>query len=135
MEIAIQVVLMVSVVLLTLIFVTVGVWVVLILREVKKAIGGIGKVEDELQSTVHLVRRKIRNGFNMLTVLASLGAVLAEKYNLGDFFLKIGKISRRNRVLKGKLIGKDKTEEAGTESKEIGASPFRKKQKFFFKKS
>jgi len=79
MESLIQIILIVSVIALTAIFITVGVWVVLILKELKSVVKKVGQVGDNLEETANMVKSKVREGLTAATVINALAAVWANK--------------------------------------------------------
>lgn len=102
METAIQIVLIVSVLSLTVIFVTVGVWVVLILKEVRKTVNKVSKVGEDIEETTHLVKTRVKEGFDMVAILTSVSAAFFEKHNLADFFNKFEEIKKDLKAKKKK---------------------------------
>ena len=60
MESTIEIILIICVASLTAIFVTVGVWVILILREVRKTAKKISSIGDDVEETSHFVKQKIK---------------------------------------------------------------------------
>jgi len=79
MENLIQIVLVISVIALTTIFITVGVWVILILKELKSAVKKVGQVGDNLEETANIVKSKVKEGLTAATVINSLATVWANK--------------------------------------------------------
>ncbi|MBU2592278.1 MAG: hypothetical protein ABH867_01045 [Patescibacteria group bacterium] len=133
MESAVQIVLIISIFSLTVIFVTAGVWVVLILREIKKVLKKLGKVGEDVEETAHFVRDKVKEGFNMMTILTGVSAAFFEKHNLADLLSKFEKVKEeiKNRV------GEEKEairETIASVKKEIKSKKEKKsKPRFFFK--
>jgi len=84
MESLIQIILIISIVALTVIFITVGVWVVLILKELKSAVKKVGQVGDNLEETANIVKSKVREGLTAATVINSLATVWANKDKVAD---------------------------------------------------
>lgn len=79
MDSVIQIVLLTSVVSLSAIFVTIGVWVILILRDVKSVIEKFNRVGDDIRSTSRFVKKKVKKSFDVVNVISRLGTMLANK--------------------------------------------------------
>ena len=133
MESAVQIVLIISVFSLTVIFVTAGVWVVLILRELKKVLNKVGKVGEDVEETAHFVKDKVKEGFNMMTVLVGVSAAFFEKHNLTDLISRFEKVKEniKDRVDEEKEAIK---ETIASVKKEIKSKKEKEsKPRFFFK--
>lgn len=84
MESLIQLILVFSIVSLTAIFVVVGIWTVLILKDVKKISKKVSEVGDDVGETVSQIKGKVEEGLDHLNVLRVLFNFLTEKGGLRD---------------------------------------------------
>ncbi len=89
MQTAIQIVLIVSVASLTIIFVTVGVWVILILREVRRVLTKLDKVSADVEETSAIVKEKVKQSLSAVTILTALGTLWTKRDNIGDIIEEI----------------------------------------------
>lgn len=89
MQTAIQIVLIVSVASLTIIFVTVGVWVILILREVRKILNNIEEVSEDVEETTAMVKEKVQQGLSTVSILTALGQLWSKRKDVGNFIQDI----------------------------------------------
>jgi uncharacterized protein YoxC len=89
MQTAIQIVLIVSVASLTIIFVTVGVWVILILREIRKILDNVEDVSEDVGQTTEMVKEKVKQGLSTVTILTALGQLWSRRKDVGDFIQDI----------------------------------------------
>lgn len=122
MQSAIQIVLIVSVASLTIIFVTVGVWVVLILREVRRILNNLDQVSEDVSETTEVVKEKVKQGLSAVTILTALGALWSKRENVGEL---IEEIRGKNEAEKTEL---EKNKQEKEENKE-------KRKRRFFKRS
>jgi len=120
METTIQLILAVSVLSLTAIFVTVGIWVILILKDFKNLINKLGMIGDDIKETTTLAKGKIKESFNLVALLTNLGNIWSQK--------SLNK-TKESREIKKKLIAR-KTVERGNKKSESS----KPKRRFFFKK-
>jgi len=120
METTIQLILAVSVLSLTAIFVTVGIWVILILKDFKNLINKLGAVGDDIRETTAFAKDKIKESFNLVALLTSLGNIWSQK--------TLNK-TRENGETKKKLIARKTVEKRNKKSE-----PPKPKRRFFFKK-
>lgn len=79
METAIQTVLAVSIILLTAISLTVGVWVFLILKDIKKVTGKAEKIGGNIEETSLFVKEKIKESLNLANLVTTLANFLPKK--------------------------------------------------------
>lgn len=89
MQTAIQIILIVSVASLTIIFVTVGVWVILILREVRKILNSIEEVSEDVEETTAMVKAKVQQGLSTVSILTALGELWSKRKDVGHFIQDI----------------------------------------------
>jgi hypothetical protein len=89
MQTAIQIVLIVSVASLTIIFVTVGVWVILILREFRKILNNIEEVSEDVEETTAMVKAKVQQGLSTVSILTALGQLWSKRKDVGHFIQDI----------------------------------------------
>lgn len=121
MQTAIQIVLIVSVASLTIIFVTVGVWVILILREVRRILNNLDQVSEDVGETTAMVKEKVRQGLSAVTILTALGTLWSKRDNVGDLIQDI------------KGNSEEKNEAAEPESEE-NTKKKKRKRRFFRRK-
>ena len=139
MESTIQIILIICVVSLTAIFVTAGVWVILILREFRKVTQKISKVGDDVDETSLFVKEKIKDGFSMMALLATLSTLWSKRDKIGDVLPDIkNKIANSDeQTVNGVEEEDDKEETEGSIQKAEGKEEKenkKKKRKFFFRK-
>jgi len=79
METAIQTVLAVSIILLTAISLAVGVWVFLILKDIKKLTGKAEKIGGDIEETSLFVKKKIKESLNLVNLVTTLANFLPKK--------------------------------------------------------
>lgn len=127
MEIVIQLILIISIVALTIIFVTVGIWVILILREIRKAVDKVGKVGDDIKETTSLVKAKIKESINTVALLAAMGRFWSKKKGVGEFLTDLGEEIKKPGQKKKVQIKEEK--EAEKKPK-----PSDSKKRLFFRK-
>ncbi len=126
METVIQLILIASIISLTIILVTVGIWVILILREIKAVVGKITKVGDDIEETARFVKNRVKNSFNMISSLAAFGTLWSEKgKKLAEVFHGLGE-------KEGKSKKKSKKTKSGSKQKLVHSS--KPKRRFFLKK-
>lgn len=144
MESTIQIILIICILSLTAIFVTAGIWVILILREIRKATQKVSKIGDDVEETSHFVKQKIKDGFSMMALLATLSTIWSKKDRLVDILPEI-----KNKMAEG-LKPKAESEEpkdfdgersrtAESKEKENAENDKKenkkkKKRRFFFRK-
>ena len=107
MESTIQIILIICVVSLTAIFVTAGVWVILILREIRRAAEKVSKIGDDVEETSHFVKQKIKDGFDMMALMATLSTLWSKKEKLADVIPEIKEKMAKDqkiRILKKRMI-------------------------------
>ncbi len=126
MESTIQIVLIICVVSLTAIFVTAGIWVVLILREFRKAAKKVSQIGDDVEETSQFVKEKIKDGFSMMALLATLSSLWSKREEITDFLPDLPEI-------KDKASGKKNEPEEENKNKDK-KNEKKKKKKFFFRK-
>lgn len=84
MDSTIQIILIISVLSLTAVFVVAGVWVVLILRELRKAVKVVNRVSDDVEETSAFVKQKIKDGFSLVALMATLSTLWSKKEKIGE---------------------------------------------------
>lgn len=119
MESVVQLVLISSIFSLTIIFIVVGVWVVLILRDIRTVTRKIGQVGDEVGDMASFVKKKIKDGFSLVALLTALSSIWGEKGKIGDFIeeLKERKVKREKNSTEEEVIEEEKPKEKKTKSK------------------
>ncbi len=134
MQSTIQIILIICVVSLTAIFVTAGVWVILILREFRKAAQKVSKVGDDVEETSQFVKQKIKDGFSMMALMATLSTLWSKREEVGDILPEIkDKLAKGQKQNDENKKEKSKKEE-NKEEKEQKDKTKKKKRKFFFRK-
>ena len=142
-ETVIQVILTISVVSLTAIFVTVGVWVILILREFKSLASRLKEVGNDISETAGFAKEKIREGLNLATILAAIGALWSQREKVEGLLLGRGgeeenksKAKKKKQAAKKEKKNKPETEEEKTSSfsNSRSSSIAKSKRRFFFKR-
>ncbi len=127
MESTIQIILIICIVSLTAVFVAAGVWVILILREIRIAAGKVSKIGDDVEETSQFVKQKIKDGFSMMALMATLSTIWAKRDKISDL------IPEMEDSLESKEEKQpDEEKKEGDEEKE--EKPKKKKRKFFFQK-
>ncbi len=129
MESTIQIILIICVVSLTAIFVTAGVWVILILREVRRAAEKVSKIGDDVEETSQFVKQKIKDGFSMMALMATLSTLWSKKEKLADVIPEIKEKMAKDQ--KNKNIEKEDDSDKDNNKKKDNP---KKKRKFFFRK-
>ena len=131
MESTIQIILIICVVSLTAIFVTAGVWVILILREFRKVTQKISKVGDDVEETSLFVKEKIKDGFSMMALLATLSTLWSKRDKIGDVLPDIkNKIANSDeQTVNGVEEEDDKEETEGSIQKAEGKEEKENKKK------
>lgn len=89
MQTTIQIVLIVSVVSLTVIFVTVGVWVILILREVRRILNNLDEVSQDVEETTAIVKEKVKQSLSAVSIITALGTLWNKRDNIGEVIQEI----------------------------------------------
>jgi len=129
MESTIQIILIICVVSLTAIFVTAGVWVILILREIRKAAEKVSQIGDDVEETSQFVKQKIKDGFSMMALMATLSTLWSKKEKLADVIPEI-----KEKMAKEKGKKKSKKQDESTDDDNEKKDKSKKKRKFFFRK-
>lgn len=134
MQTAIQIVLIVSVASLTIIFVTVGVWVILILREVRRILNNLDQVSEDVGETTAMVKEKVNQGLSAVTILTALGSLWSKRDNVGDFIQDIkGGDEVENEEEENFALAEDSLDEPEPE-KEQEEKKNKSKRRFFKRK-
>lgn len=146
METAIQLILTISVVSLTAIFVTVGIWVILILKEFRDLVHRLKRIGEDISETASFTKEKIKEGLNLATILAALGAFWSRREEIEKLLLGRSKKERAKKNAKGKKqevekaegenLESEKDEEPTLSSSEASSSKTetRVKRRFFFRR-
>lgn len=100
MDTVIQVILLLSVVSLTVIFIAVGVWVILILKEFRSLVNRLKEAGEDISETTSFAKEKIKEGLSLATVLAAIGALWSRRGEMEELLL--GRSQKRKRLIKGK---------------------------------
>jgi len=143
METVIQIILTISVVSLTVIFVTVGIWVILILKEFKGLVGKLKEVGDDISETTSFTKEKIKEGLNLATILAAIGALWSRRERVEGLLLGRDKEAENKEELKKKKQSVKKERRSSSESEEEkspsassskSSSSAKPKRRFFFRR-
>ena len=127
METAVQLVLIFSVFSLTIIFIVVGVWAVLILKEVKKIVKKASDIGDDVEDTAKFVKEKVKEGFNLVAVLTTLNTLWTKEGRVKNLLANLQEKEKE------RVVNKVKKEEV-KKKKKTKPSPLKKKRRFFIKR-
>ncbi len=127
MEAVIQLVLTLSLVSLTLIFLIVGFWVILVLREVKQLLVQLRAAATDLSETTGLAKEKIKEGLSLATLLTALSALWSQREKLEEkIFGDREKSPQKETKIEVKTIPPKTDQKEKTESEP--------KRRFFFRR-
>jgi len=127
METAVQLVLIFSVFSLIFIFVIVGIWLILILRGIKRTINRFSKIGDEVEETARFVKEKVKEGFGAVALLTALNSLWSKKGKVKDFLVNLPIKEEKKAVIKDE-------KEKSTKREKKHSSSSQKKRRFFFKR-
>ncbi len=131
MESTIQIILIICVVSLTAIFVTAGVWVILILREIKNAAKKVNQIGDDVEETSQFVKKKIKDGFSMMALMATLATLWSKKENIGDL---IPQTKEKLSKSQSEKVESKKDSDNPEQDSQADSQGKKKKRRFFFQK-
>lgn len=125
MDSTIQIILIICIVSLTAIFVTAGVWVVLILREIRNAAKKVNQIGNDVEETSDFVKEKIKDGFSMMALMATLATLWSKKEKISDLIPEI----KDKKNVSEEIDNLEEVEEPEKKEKKK-----KKKRRFFFHK-
>lgn len=130
-------ILTISVVSLTIIFVTVGIWVILILREFKNLLTKLKEVGDDLKETTGFAKEKLKESLGLASVLTVIGALWSQKERIEELILGRDKKedqSKKEQMAKTKDESVNKDNKEKTSSNSENSSKAKPKRRFFFRR-
>ena len=141
----IQLVLIVSVVLLTIIFVVAGVWVILILREVKNLLTKLKEVGDDLKETTGFAKEKLKESLGLASVLTIISALWSQKERIEELIFGQDKkegqtkkeLVRKAKDVSVNPVNKDHNNEDNKKKTSSNSEDFPKtkpRRRFFFRR-
>lgn len=145
METVIQLILTISVVSLTAIFVTVGIWVILILKEFRDLVHRLKRIGEDISETTSFTKEKIKESLNLATVMAAFSAFWSRREEIEKLLLGRSKKKKtRDEFPKKKQLVKKEESDSNLVDKEVpksfdsenfsSANSTKKSRRFFFRR-
>lgn len=86
MENTVQLILVFCVVSLTVIFIIIGIWIIIILREIKRFLSGMVKAGGNIESTTRFIKKKFKENASLISILTFLNDIWSQKGKIKEIF-------------------------------------------------